>query len=180
MAQTPWKQSLIGSCVAVAIAAAGVGMALTADRNANAGIVPSLQSTSMPQKIWNAAEPFVKTPVRLGTLQESAAAGGHWVDLYAVTTVVDGMPGQLKIARDFGPSEETDAVALLSGNRPQLAGLAIGFRPEGDGKAWSWARYDADGNVLRDTAGYPVTAQFTLTDPAQCVAYAWMEMVPTG
>ncbi len=180
MATAPWKQSLIGSFIAAVIAATAVAMALTADISAAGDRTPSQQARGASQKVWAAAKPLLDMPVRLGTLQESATVNGNWIDLYVVNTVIDGTSGHLKIARDFGPSAELDALALLTKPQPEIVGFAIGFKPDGEAEEWSWARYDANGNVQHNSAGYPIAARFTADDAAQCVAGIWMEMVTTG
>lgn len=179
MAKAPWKTSLIASVAAVAIAATGVGMALTADKAA------SVPSTAFEDRVsvdamWTVAEAFVSTPVRFAALKESAPSNGHWQDYLAVSAVVEGKPGELVIGRDFGPSEEADIADLMAIARPAIESVTVGFKASGESEQWLWARYDAEGTLLRNAVGQPVTSRFAAVADPQCIAQAWTGVIQSG
>lgn len=176
MKRAQWASAITGSVFAIAIAAVGVGMAVTNEMPQPVALVQNDDEAALAGEIWEVASRLVVGPVRADTLTETDGVTGRWYDDYRVPAVVAGKPGTLVVTRDLGLSEEIDAAVLTNQDQANVESVTVGFRPGSGETGWYWVRYAIDGTVLEDEQGRPFAGYFDANANSQCIARAWTGM----
>ena len=132
--------------------------------------------------LWNAGMAKVESPVRLADLTETGdTTGSTWIETRNTPAVVGRTFGKLVVTREFGPSDEADAVNIVGRPQDHLVAITMGFRPfAGDTKKWFWARFAPDGSLLDTTGEMPSIVYLAALADAHCSVSSPQEITASG